>query len=882
MGDKGSREDSGSMFLCFRNMSKNSYNMILCTGAGLLIVLGLFTLTPMVIFGQKTALINRYYASRTLHLHKMTSSAVIPTQWTSLGLMHAFTEVNSMATDIFPAMYLISTGYQPDKESDNMVKCFTKSYKDDDGNSQDYEGYNFPAPLRCILEMSGNYVLYVNAATLSLLSHISPAVYLSTLVVIYQLSLVYFIFGVIFNRSEAEVSHGQKGQASDHTGMRRAAHEFSSRAYKEGGQIHGKWWSTVRNFCCYCVLAWYGLFLAVAVLEPSTQTVDWGPAAAQQTVEYQLNSNICSVIYCVIVLVVYYKRASREYPYWEYLFPRDHFIAYADLIGKEDHFDPDARYEDNEREIREIRGIPYDQNNKREFPGTPSAPDMYDSDNYMMKSNFNYPRVPVYNQYAAGQGSFNPVMTHSMHMPTLQMPGQTEWTGKRQGVLLDQAGAVTRKWNTQESAGSKHHKNFIFGGHRELGPVSNETSTIVSLTVFLGGIANLGMARGVLLETEAQFVIICLFAFVVLEFGRTHLFSYFWYLSVHVLETQFHENDNNLNGFVFYQKRDGIENCELFSHTKMIQVILIFVDVVVFLLQLIIVIMWQMTMETLLIYSDDPLRIFLILVVSFFLIVRTFSVFYGFFELYRLFSYKQNSGENVQEYMSEKIRNMHKYGKQVSMGVWQMEKYLYLLTVWLMIVGVLALSVTTDATKPSAEVRLRFAEKVNYRAASKLNPNVACSKGTQMNSLLAKVLTDSCDEKSVMQEDGDVDPVDMKVFVWSRWWQMVNKPVVMSKQDVCSKRDCQEYDALFCSVGFEQHWGQCKDEYLDYHGHVPRDNWSARILDNVYAYLGTSSVKTIPQDGSGIGLALPGGNLLSLLPHHHDVVNGVVVHTLQP
>jgi hypothetical protein len=29
------------------------------------------------------------------------------------------------------------------------------------------------------------------------------------------------------------------------------------------------------------------------------------------------------VIYCVIVLVVYYKRASKEYPYWEYLFPRD-------------------------------------------------------------------------------------------------------------------------------------------------------------------------------------------------------------------------------------------------------------------------------------------------------------------------------------------------------------------------------------------------------------------------------------------------------------------------------------------------------------------------------------------------------------------------------
>jgi len=228
----------------------------------------------------------------------------------------------------------------------------------------------------------------------------------------------------------------------------------------------------------------------------------------------------------------------------------------------------------------------------------------------------------LYNQYAAGQGSFNPVMTHRMHMP-LQMPVQTEWAGKRQGVLMDQTGAVTRKWNSEDH---KYHKNFIFGGNKHLGPVSNETSTIVSPTVFLGGIANLGMARGVLLETEAQFVIFCLFSFVVLEFGKTNLFSYFWYLMVRVLDATLLDEDFANTGKSTYTQHKGIENCKMFSHTKMIRVILISVDVVVFLLQLIIVVMWQMTMETLLIDSTDPLRVFLLVVVSLFLLVRVFSV----------------------------------------------------------------------------------------------------------------------------------------------------------------------------------------------------------------------------------------------------------------
>jgi hypothetical protein len=826
-----STTDPGCMSMCLGGrISKNTLNATLGVGAVILLLLGLFALTPLGIFGERTALINRYYAARTLHMHKMTTSAVIPAQWNSLGLTHAYVNVNSALYNMFPAMYVVGSGYTPEKETENAANCMSKTYTDESGKSHNYATYKFPVALRCILESSSDYFLYVNAVSLSVLSHISPAVYLATLLVIYQLSLVYFIFGVFFNRSEAEVLQARESDAETDSRMRRMSQGFLRRVFETGGDHQGKlhaWWGSVRDFCCYCVLAWYALFLAMAVLEPSTQTVDWGPERSKQTVEYYLNSNISSVLYCVIVLVLYYKRASKEYPYWEYLFPRDPLES-TEGTGK-------------------LGFVSYASDQLQKFGGVPT----YNQ----------YGVGQMYNQYAAAQGSFNPVMTHSMHVP-LQMPVQTE--ANRQGVLMDQAGAVTRKWNSAEQ---KYHRNFIFGGNKQLGPVSNETSTIVSLTVFLGGIANLGMARGVLLETEAQFVIVCLFSFAVLEFGRTHLFSYFWYLMVHVLEGA---------------PNADLQNCELFSHTKMIRVILIFVDVVVFLLQVIIVVMWQMTMDTLLVYSTDPLRVFLVVVVSLFLLVRLFSVVYGFYELFRLFSYAANQAENIDAYMTGMRDGDLKYGKNVSMVVWQSEKYLYLLTTWLMIIGILAISANSDATTPPAEARLRFAEKILYKAAAKHNANNACALGVQRNPLLSTILTSSCDENEVMKQDESVDPVDMKVFAWSRWWQMNDKPVIMSKQDVCSKRDCAEYSLLFCSGGFEQHWGQCKTEYFGYHLHAPRDNWAAEVLDNMYAFQGTSALKSLPLVGARPWLALPPGTSLSTLPDHHAIVDGQIVHTHEP
>jgi hypothetical protein len=244
-------------------------------------------------------------------------------------------------------------------------------------------------------------MVYMNGASLSILSHISPAVYLSTLLVIYQLSLIYFIFGLFYDPS--------------------------------GGNKYSQW-VQYKHWCSYVVLILYGFVLLASVWGPSTKTSKWGPKnvdTAAQTFEYSINFNISSHIYCIIVLVIYYIRASKSYPYWEYLFRAEQKYASVSSTGPG---------------VSGDIGFP----SSHETPFMEEKPDgnsvnsgdwenPYDPKNVQES---HYPRVPVYDQYTAARDRFNPVMTHCMQMHALQMPGQAPWNHKTQDLLMDQTGKV--------------------------------------------------------------------------------------------------------------------------------------------------------------------------------------------------------------------------------------------------------------------------------------------------------------------------------------------------------------------------------------------------------------------------------------------------------
>ena len=67
----------------------------------------------------------------------------------------------------------------------------------------------------------------------------------------------------------------------------------------------------------------------------------------------------------------------------------------------------------------------------------------------------------------------------------------------------------------------------IDAGHEFHGPTSSESSVIGALTVFLGGMGSLGLARGIIPEVEAQLVLGCTLGFALLEVCSNRLRAYY-------------------------------------------------------------------------------------------------------------------------------------------------------------------------------------------------------------------------------------------------------------------------------------------------------------------------------------------------------------------
>ena len=167
--------------------------------------------------------------------------------------------------------------------------------------------------------------------------------------------------------------------------------------------------------------------------------------------------------------------------------------------------------------------------------------------------------------------------------------------------------------------------------------------------------------------------------------------------------------------------------------------------------------------------------------------------------------------------------------------VWQVEKILYVLTLWLIIFGVFGISINP---KWSAEDYLRSQEKMMYTSATNVTKNNHCPLGVQSTTLMSESLKPKCGR----EQDSQPDPVDIKVFSWTRYWRLHDSLVVDNKDDECLSRKCQGASLLFCSNGFEQHWGHCKRENYDKPGLQPRAVWGNFVLVSHRAYVGGTTL----------------------------------------
>lgn len=313
-------------------------------------------------------------------------------------------------------------------------------------------------------------------------------------------------------------------------------------------------------------------------------------------------------------------------------------------------------------------------------------------------------------------------------------------------------------------------------------PVSNEFNVVVCIILLLGGIANLGLVKAYLLETEAQLVILCLVMFCVLEIGRNHIFSYFWFAS----ET---DSVGDSGGY----ERFAIG----------------FIDFVVFLLQIFIVFIWQYTMTDLVYGYPDSIvhntRGILIFVVTCFLLTRLISVVQGIAEII---------GDQFNCPMCV-VDNTTNTSNSDNMTLVWTELIMYVLVMVVFIIFVFAQSLPI-ANYENIEKKLIFQEQMIYQNTKSVTQDATCSLGIQHNSLISTV-NNLCTKNSV--DVYKLSPVTMKVFAWTRFYVL--------QDEIPTQDSSPAANVLFCSNGFELGWGQCKALFST--GGKFSDDWDSEV-----------------------------------------------------
>jgi len=428
-------------------------------------------------------------------------------------------------------------------------------------------------------------------------------------------------------------------------------------------------------------------------------------------VEYIISVQVPSVAYNILVLAMYGMYLKRKQSYWELI------VADRDSMEKMPEKVP-------------------------EMP-EPQPPWMLSPDGMGSKFGANVHGMQPQSMYT--------------YQPTLMvMPGQ------KQHLLMNTSGYVTSQNSKKDNK-------------EDRGPVTNEFSVIVCVIVLLGGIANLGMTKAFLLETEAQLVILSLFMFCVLEIGRNHVVSYFWFL---LTENQ-------------------VSNAES-KHNQEHRFIVVFIDTVVFLLQLFIVVIWQVTMTSLLATASAnvyTMRGVLLFVITAFFLTRFISVIQGICELV-------NCQACVFDYSSTKAYQDI---------LWYSELVMYCMIVFALIGFVFVVAVPKNED-PNPEKKLIFLEQMTYQSTMNPVTKADCSQGIQKSYLISNISTLCNFNSNDVYRASEPGPVSMKVFAWTRFFYL--------QFDIRDETGAHTHakasaDVLMCSNGFEQHWGQCKSHFLE-------------------------------------------------------------------
>lgn len=425
--------------------------------------------------GKKNWILNRYYSMRSLHIHtimnaKDESQTNLPSQWNSLGTTledsysaHASTSKQELIL------------YQSSDHYESYEKCIG--------------GLDFHINSKCELEHVQSKQLLKNGESISILSSVSPALYILTLVTVYMLSATRIVSIVVADGIAILLGYRSVTQLKN---VRRMTRRYT------------------RAVLFFLV----GLFYLSNVIfnfNIQMQEVDWFKFKLVMIVQSHMSSLLISVLGIAFYLVHLRSLKQSTMDFWlserydKKLFEEPAEIEYAVPLEHEEQ----PEIVEDEIVIQAEKDHSHNHHKTRKHKHTHIAADMeLAGDKTMMVAL----TMPVLHNGLA-------MSTQSTAAPVPEPTNKPSLFGVCVSCL---------NFNTDTELVYPPHVS----GAKEHGPVTSEASYIAAYTFFYGGIASLATVRGITLETNIQFVVFSVLGFGLLEVAAQKLIAWYWHLKM--------------------------------------------------------------------------------------------------------------------------------------------------------------------------------------------------------------------------------------------------------------------------------------------------------------------------------------------------------------
>jgi len=318
----------------------------------------------------------------------------------------------------------------------------------------------------------------------------------------------------------------------------------------------------------------------------------------------------------------------------------------------------------------------------------------------------------------------------------------------------------------------------VVTGTEESGPYSHEAHYMFAVSFFLFIMGLLGDTRQVVLETEAQLLVLCAVGLSVLTIFFEHARAFHLYVERY-LDGETHK-----------------------IHRNMVQRSLILVELIALAVSFTLFGIAMHILSSM--YDSNSISVL-------FICVLLITSAYMFLKLVVVLMHMYYS------YYSEPMITFKK--------AFKVYKFYYIGSIGVFLGFLIVMFITSSQDFN----QLVFAELAPYAGADKsvLNKNTICeANGMQSNGLLFQELSLTTDQKvngvDLSLSNLDKNPVAFKVNSWIKWLSV--------------KSETQTLDAkvYLCSTGFEQQFGSCRAQYRERNGKVYNSNMQG-VLNNAAA-----------------------------------------------